>query len=259
MKRLTLAALSAVLTTVFGAGAALAQDDDQPELVSKIVPAEIWACSYNEGQGPADLEDAIDAWSGFMDEKGIDNYAAWTLTKYYYGPDQDFDMLWLGAWTDGNAMGSGSDTWLSEGGEYADNFFRVLTCGAHTNAGSINYKLPEGGTPGNSVLMFSNCNIEEGRTYAEVVQAQKAWADILTENGSQAAIYHWFPIYGGGGDSMDFLRLTAYPNMTEAGADYERITNGELFRQSNALFSGLLDCDTSRVYNATMRRNAQLR
>ena len=37
----------------------------------------------------------------------VDDYAAWTLTKSYYGPEQEFDVIWLGAWTDGNAMGMG--------------------------------------------------------------------------------------------------------------------------------------------------------
>jgi hypothetical protein len=166
----------------------------------------------------------------------------------------------MGAWTDGNAMGSGMDMLYSTGVEYLENFGRVATCNAHINSGSINYKLPDGGGQGPSVLTFSNCEIMEGRTYSEVVDATKAWADVLTDAGSQAAIYHWFPIYGGGGDDApDFTILTAYPNHTELGADYERMTNGELFRQSNALFGGLTDCDVRRAYNAKNRRSAQLR
>ena len=254
-----LTALSAVLTTVFGAGVALAQGTDQPELVSKIVSAEIWACNYNDGQGPAEMDAAVDAWTEFMDANDVDDYAGWTLTKQYYGPQQNFDFLWLGAWSDGNAMGRGTDLMAREGGEIMANFYQVATCNAHVNAGSIAYKLPEGGTPANSVILFSNCSMEDGRTYSEVVEAQKAWVDILNEHGSDAAIYHWFPIYGGGDEDMDFIRLTAYPDYTAMGADYERMTNGELFRQNNELFQGLLDCDTSRVYSATMRRAAEIR
>lgn len=255
-----MAAMSAACTLF--AFASMAQDSQEPvELVSKIIPAEIWTCRYNDGQGPSDLDAAVDAWSGYMDDNDVDDYAAWTLTKHHYGPEQDFDFIWLGAWTDGNAMGAGTDLlYAEEGREYLGNFFRVADCNNHMNAGSLNYKLPEGGAPGASVIAFSNCNIREGATYTQIVDATKAWAAVLTAAGSQAAMYHWFPIYGGGGDrAPDFIRLTVYPNHTELGADYERMTNGELFRQSNALFADLVDCDVTRTYNAQNRRSAQLR
>jgi hypothetical protein len=240
---------------------AWAQDNDRPvEIVSKIVPAEVWACSYNDGQGPEDLDAAAAAWGGWADENGVDNYAAWTLTPHYFGPNQGFDFLWLGAWSDGNAMGAGTDMLYGSGAGYLANFVRVATCNSHTNAGSINYKLPPDNTPTDSVIAFSNCSIEDDVSYQQIVEATKEWAAALTNAGSKAAIYHWFPIYGGGGDTTpDFIRLNVYPNHTELGADYERITNGEMFRQSNALFAGLVDCDVARVYNAESRRTARLR
>ncbi len=261
MKRLLPVAGAAAFVFFAGSGLSLAQDDeDQVELVSKIVPVDIYACSYNDGQGPADLDAAAEGWNAYLDGNGIDNYAAWTLTPFYMGPNQNFDFIWLGAWTGGNAMGTGTDMWLESGGEHLANFMRVATCGTHSNSASLNYKLPEGGNiPGDSVLTFSNCNIEDGANYTSVREATSAWADILAAAGSQAAIYHWFPIYGGGGERPDYITVTAYSNYTELGADYERITNGELFRQSNALFGGLTDCDVSRVYNAETRRSAQLR
>jgi hypothetical protein len=241
-------------------GGAIAQDEEAKfQLPSKVVPVEIYACRYNDGQGPSDLDAAVAGFTAYMDKNETDTYAAWTLTKIYSGPDQDFDFIWLGAWTDGNAMGAGTDALYSTGMDMLANFTRVADCYAHTNSASINYKLPEGGTPANAVLTFSNCTINEGQEYAEIAEATSAWADVLTEAGSQVAIYHWFPIRGGGGDSPDFTILQAYPNHTEMGADFERMTNGQLFRQSNELFAGLMDCDVSRVYNARSRRAAQLR
>jgi hypothetical protein len=262
MNKLRYVAIPAAVISLLGIGNAIAQDQtDQTELASKIVATEVYACTYRDGRGPGDLDDASDAWNAWADERGVDDYAAWTLTPYHYGPNQDFDVIWLGAWTDGNAMGAGVDLLLAEGGDELANFNETMICNNHITAGSINYKLPDGGTPAaSSVITFSNCDIEEGRTYQEVVDATQAWADILTDAGSQAAIYHWFTIYGGGGDDEpDFIRLTAYPNHTELGADFERLTNGELFRNSNALFGGLVSCDVARVYNAQGRRAAQLR
>lgn len=245
---------------VSGIGSALAQDDEPAlELASKIVPVEMYACNYNDGQGPDDLHEVINGWSGFMDEKGVDHYAAWTLDKFFTGPDQGFDFLWLGAWTDGNAMGGDLDMWLSTGGEHIANFARVADCGTHISAASINYKLPEGGTPGDGVLTFSNCTIKEGQSYAAVANATSAWVDVLTNSGSNSAVYHWFPVYGASPDASDYQLVTSYENYADLGADLERRTNGELFRQRNALLSDLVECDVARVYNATSRRAAQLR
>ena len=261
MKKFGFAALLAAALSFLGISSAMAQDDqNRVELVSKIVAAEVYACSYNDGKGPDDLDDASDGWNAWADDNGVDDYAAWTLTPYHYGPNQDFDVLWLGAWKDGNAMGAGVDQLLMDGADELAAFGEVLTCNNHIAAGSLAYKLPPSGTPSTGVITFSNCNIEDGRNYQEVVEATKEWVGVITDAGSQSAMYHWFPIYGGGGeDTPDYIRLTVYPNHTELGADFERMTNGELFRQSNALFGGLVDCDISRVYNAQVRRAAQIR
>lgn len=241
-------------------GNVLAQDAPPFELPSKVVPAEVYVCSFNDGQGPGDLEDTIEGWSEYMDDNEIDDYAAWTLTPHYYGPEQEFDFIWLGAWTDGNAMGAGMDMWYSSGGEHAQNFAEVADCGVHILSGSINYKLPEGGTPANSVITFSNCTVSDDSNYPEVAIATRSWVELLTAAGSEAAIYHWFPAYGGGGDDTpDFVTLTAFPNYAALGADFERYTNGEMFRENGRLFGGKVDCDIARAYNARQRRAAQLR
>lgn len=259
MKKLVLAAVSAALSMLCATSAVAQDDAPRFELPSKVVPVEIWACSYRDGQGPADLDAAVAGWSAYMDDNGVDDYAAWTLTKWAYGPEQEFDFLWLGAWADGNAMGTGTNMFMETGEEHFANFMRVSDCGTHIVAGSINYKAVAGGTPQNAILTFANCNIAEGATYPEIAVAVRQWSSILTDAGSQAAIFHWFPSYGGGGDSPDFQSLIAYPNYAELGADFERFTNGEMFRQRNQLFSDLVDCDTRRVYNAQVRRAAQIR
>ena len=259
MKKLVIAVASAALS-MLGATSVFAQDDAPAfELPSKVVPVEIWACSYRDGQGPGDLDDVVEGWSEYMDDNDIDNYAAWTLTKWAYGPDQAFDFLWLGAWSDGNAMGTGLDMFSDTGMEHFDGFMRVSDCQAHVVAGSLNYKATEDGTPQNALITFANCTVNDGASYAEVAQATREWSSLLTESGSQASVFHWFPAYGGGGDSPGFQSVVAYPDFTSMGADFERLTNGEMFRQQGALFNDIVDCDVRRIYNAQVRRSAQLR
>ena len=243
------------------AAGAVGAQDNQPalELASKVVPVDMYICSFHDGQGPEQLDEAVEGWNGYMDRNGTDDYAAWILTKFYSGNLQDFDFIWLGAWKDGHAMGAGTDMWLTTGGEYIEKFGEIADCGRHINLASINYKLPRSGTPDNSVIAFTNCDVMEGQSYGAVAEAAVSWSQVLTDAGSTAAIYHWFPVYGGGGERADFQLVTAHENYTELGADLERMTNGELFRQSNALFADLMECDIDRVYNATSIRRAEIR
>jgi len=255
MRKILVSALAGVLTVFVGSGVALAQDEG-----SKVIPVEIFTCSFRDGKGMSDIDAAVEGWNGYMDDNDVDSYAAWTLTKAYYGPEQDFDMIWLGAWTDGNAMGTGTDMTNATGGAYIEPFLAALECDNHINVASINYKLPDAGGINDGVIAISNCNFEHGKRYSDVSAATGKWADALTEAGSASAIYHWFPIYGGGGeDSPDFVWATSYPDYAALGADYERMGNGQMFMQSSALFADLLDCDVTRVYDAKSRRTAKLR
>jgi hypothetical protein len=249
--------IAAVFVVPVASSIANAQDD--PGFL--IIPVEHYACKYNEGQGPADLDKAVATWSKFMDDKGIDNYAAWTLTPHYFGSEQDFDFLWMGAWKDGNAMGSGTDMWLSTGGEHAARFAKVAKCNVHVNSASINYKLPPGGqAPETGVITYSNCHMKHGVAYDAVAMATGQWAKVLTDAGSPTAIYHQFPVFGPGGeDAPDFLWMEAYNNHTDLGADYERMGNGRLYMKQGQLLDHLVDCDTPRVYNAKNRRFVKLR
>ena len=69
--------------------------DSHEEEANGAVPVELYACKYNEGKGPADLDTATAAWNAWADDRGLNDYTAWTLTKFYAGPEQEFDVIWL--------------------------------------------------------------------------------------------------------------------------------------------------------------------
>ena len=101
--------------------------------------------------------------------------------------------------------------------------------------------------------------MKEGATYDSIATGLKAWGNVLGENGSEAAIYQWCPVYGGGDEDFDFKIISIYPNYTEQGADLERVGTGELWRKRMELVGDQFDCNVSRVYDAKMRRGAKLR
>ena len=236
-------------------GSAVAQEDS-----ALIIPVELFTCNYNDGKGAADLDKAVAKWSEWADKNGTEGYSAWTLTPYYYGPDQTFDVIWMGAAKDAITMGKGQDAYMNEDAGIRAGFADVLSCNAHVNYASFNHKaLPDDTTPGNSVLTFSDCNYKEGATFDALNAAMGEWSQHLSDGGSKAAIFHWYPAYGGGSEEYDFKWLEAHQSFAELGADYERYGNGLGYETNRKLFRDLIECDGSRAYVAQNRRYVQLR
>jgi hypothetical protein len=255
MKKFLITLSTASLLLLIGTGSSVAQDDGM-----LVIPVEMYACSYNNRKDADDLDDVVDKWNAYMDANGIDSYAAWTLTPDYYGPNQEFDVIWMGAAKNAIAMGEGHDAWLTDNDGIAADFQDVMTCNGHSNFASINHKaLPDGGATTTAVLTFSDCSYKEGATFAAVSTAAAKWSQYQTDAGSTAGIFHWYPVWGGGGEEFTFKWIEGYANHAELGADYERYGNGRGFETRGNLFRHLLSCDSARVYNARSRRSAQLR
>lgn len=256
MKKQLSMLFASTLLTLCGASVALAQGSPP----WAVVPVDMWACNFNDRQDMGDLDDWVDKFNAWADAQEDNSYAAWTLTPMYYGPNQQFDLIWLGAWTNGNTMGEGWDLWNATNDGLMNEFQSIVSCSAHGNFGSVAYRLPEGmGTPESAVLAISDCKRNHGVSAAPVGQATRQWVDVLDEAGSKVAIYHWYPIFGGGGEEFDYKSVTAFANYTDVGAHYELMTNGRLFQQSSSLFGHLQDCDSARVYNAKVRRYVDVR
>jgi len=246
-----------IIALVAFTGMAVAAEE---EAGFKVIPVELYACKYNEGQGPGDLDKVISMWTAWADKEGLDDYAAWTLTPFYFGPDQEFDVLWLGAGKDAAALGAAQDMYLSKGGKIAQGFNEVLSCDAHANFASINHKaLPKGETPENSVLTFSDCSFKEGAKFDALGEAMGKWAAHLESEGSETGIFHWYPAYGGGGEKFDFKWLQAHKNFAALGKDYDNYGTGGGYKVNRELFRDLIDCDSTRAYVAKSRRYVQLR
>lgn len=251
MKNILIALASGGLILAAGFSNSVAQEDDD----DRAVPVELYTCNYTEGNGPADLDAVAAKWNAWADKQGLNDYTAWTLTKFYSSENQEFDFIWLGVSPTAQAMGAAQDDWLANGGKVAAEFDRISTCGAHTNFASLQFKAPpeDDDPPDNVVIAFSDCNIEDGKNFDDdVAPAIAAWADFRTGQGSTAGHWVFFPAYGGGGEEFDFKWITGHRTHEQQGVDYDNYDPDK----DRELFSGVLDCDSSRVYNATNRRRA---
>jgi hypothetical protein len=260
MNKLMFTILSAGILTLVSTTCVEAQDNDR---LSRFVPTELWACKFNDGMGADDLDAVVGKWTAYMDENEVDSYLASTLTPQYFTDEQDFDVIWLGAWRDGNAMGQGRDNYHATGGAVAAEFGKVLDCGAHLGFVSRAFMLPSGddaSPSATSVVTFTDGSIKDGATYDTIVAGLSAWATAFGDSGSESGLYQWWPAYGGGGEAtFDFKLVGVHTNYASLGADLERLSNGELWRKRLELLGDQFDCDVSRVYDAKLRRAAEVR
>ena len=253
MKRLLLSIISFGLVFFASLGVALADEHEGPAPAN---PVEIFACKFNDGMGPADLDAPTARFNAWADKRNWTEYTAWTLMKYYAGESQDFDILWLGFTDTAQTLGRLQDQWLAEGTKVQAAFDEVTTCEGHANYASLTIKQPpEREQTDNLVVSFSDCNIADGMRFGDVMPSLQEWAKYREGHGSKGGIWVFFPAYGQGGEEFDFKILTAYENLEDQGADWDQYS-AEGWQKAEELFAGKLSCDASRVYLATNRRRA---
>ncbi len=220
-------------------------------------PVEMYACKYNEGKGAADYDAAVKKFNAWADKQGITDYSAWTLVPFYFGPEQEFDLLWLGASAKAKALGRIQDAWLASGAKAREAFEEVVTCDTHANYAALQFKMPpERADRSRSVVSFSDCSLMEGTMFGDVYPALMEWSKYLSEHNSTAGMWTFFPAYGGGGEDFDMKLVQSWQNFEELGVDYDQYAEAG-WEKSGELFDGKLKCDSSRAYAASVRRMAK--
>ena len=221
-------------------------------------PMEMFACRYNDGKGPADLDAATKDFNKWADKQNVTGYTAWTLVPYYFSPEQEFDVLWFGAADKAAELGRVQDAWLATGSKEAEGFADVMICDAHAAYSVLTTKRPpeREGDSGDLVVTFSDCNMSKGVTFDDLYMPIIDWGKYKAEHGSKAGHWVFFPAFGGGQEAFDFKWVTAYENLEDMGADWDQ-NNEKGWQKVNELFRGKVDCDSSRAYMATRRRLAE--
>lgn len=251
MKRVLISIVSGCL--VIFAGIAQADEHEGPAPAN---PVELFTCKFNDGMGMADLEAPIKKFNAFADKRDWTEYTAWTLTKYYGGPAQDFDFLWVGFTGSAQVMGRMQDQWVAEGAKVQEAFDEVSPCDTHVNVASLTIKAPpEREQADKLVVSFSDCSVSDGVTMDDVMPGLMEWGKYREGHGSKAGMWVWFPAYGQGGEDFDFKFITAHENLEDQGADWDQYS-AEGWQKAGKLFAGKLHCDSSRVYLASSVRRA---
>ena len=250
MKRVRVTAASAALFLLVGSAPVVA-DNHEEESDDGVIPIEIFACSFEEGKGPEDLSAVTAKWNKWMDDEGAEDYFA-ALLYPNFTSDIGFDVGWIGGWRNGNAMGAGMDAWLTGNGELGAEFDAVLECASHTLFATMTMRAPKDSDDDdddNFVLAFSNCSINEGKTFEDVQAAQEKWNAYADEHGFVGGSWVMWPIWGEAQDAdYGFKFVGSAPSYTALGANFQLMADGH-WRKNEEIWSGLLDCDNTRVYS----------
>jgi len=233
-------------------GSVVAQDPPPPAFSA----IETFACNYNEGKNRADLDKVIGKWNKWMDKQGGADYSAWVMTPLMGSADYPMDFAWLGVWANGNDMGKGMQSWMEDGGAMSAEFDGVITCPEHGLSASVNVRPPAGEWPGKGgVTVFSDCAVADGKTVADAMAANRAWAKHLDATGSKAGMWVFFQAAGTNDSEHDYKVVSSFPDFEAYGADWEAYTNGQGWAKAGQIYGGVTDCGSQRVYQTTTVRD----
>jgi hypothetical protein len=220
----------------------------QEEAAQATPIVEIFGCNYKGTNDTADLQAVTARWSAWADRVNMNDYTAFLATPYLHSDQLTYDVLWLGSWPSGTAMGASEAVWFAEGGVLEDQFNAVVDCSAHVQYAELVLGAPEGPTPEAPVVAFSDCTVHEGRTADEAITALGQWREYLVANGVNEFNAVFFPIAGEEPDAeYSFKSIEGYETIQSYGRALDVITRGGYVR-AEELFGRLLDCDSPRVY-----------
>lgn len=217
-----------------------------------------YLCNYQKGKGPEDLMKLGERWNKWMDENSSAPYSAWIMHPVLSSLNMPADVVWMGAWPNGNAMGKGMQEWADKGDKLNEDFLDVIDCAEHSQAASVNIRPPVAGWPGKEgVAAFSNCTVAEGSTVMDAMAVHQAWSNHLDAIGSKAGMWAFFPAAGQNNPEWDYKVVVSHPDYISYGADWENFTNGQGWQKAMQMGSGkVVNCDSPRVYHSATVRDA---
>jgi hypothetical protein len=245
--------LLAVVVAVLAVSVGWVQSAVGQQAQDKGAPVEFFACNWQEGKGMADLEKVGKKFSQWAD-KHSPGYSAWIMTPSMYDANLGFDVGWLGGWPDGNAFGQTQDKWRSDGRALSDEFDRVIDCSpGHQLATSAVVNAPKG-PPGNGVVMFAECTLQDGKMPADALTAHRAAGAAMKAMGSPTSSWLFYPGMGAGDIDFHYWSVIAAKNYTDLGAATELYINGGGWQKMMGILGPVTRCASPTVFDAHVVR-----
>lgn len=221
-----------------------------------VTPMEFYSnCEFQPGKTKADLYKVIEKWNKFNDRSNDNSYTAFLLTPIA-ASNVDFEntLIWMGAWDNFEGMGNSLDNYYNNGTEIAEDFNSVWKCNSHAFVASLttyeeNRKDKHEGPRESEIFSFSDCSINEGVTYADLLKADAKYSAFLKKLEKEDPVFRLFPTAGMPQDaSFDFKMMDISSSWSQRGSETQTfVNNGGPLKQLET-YGSIVSCDSPRVY-----------
>ena len=206
------------------------------------IPVEFWICEYNEGKSASDLEPVIKEWKKTMG-KGRE-YEAWMLTPAYSSQNLNNGVVFTGWWPNFASMGAEVEYLMEKVNPKMDpKWSEVITCDTHAEGTAIQMRDGMDTTLESGMMTYQNCSLREGKTVAELMQANmqmNAFMDKAGVDSISAGII--FPGVGAP-NGFDYTMTFWSPGMKKLGETFSKASKAGFAQVSQKLFGDLTECD----------------
>ena len=217
-------------------GVAFADDHLQ---VPEYGGVETFACDFNEGKDMDDLLKASKKWDKWFDKNSSVGYTGLVLTPYYYD-SLDADVYWVGFSSSLEEQAVAQTEFLAT--DLPQDFYDVYTCKSHAQLAWVRVR-DEVGSSEDGVVDFSACTMLPDATQEAMSTADRKMNRFLTEIGSTARIYRWYPMQGGEANGVDFYQASWSSSLQEKGANADKFVRAGGPRMQASVYGELLSCD----------------
>jgi len=221
----------------------------QPAAPMPTPIVEIFGCTFRANKTMNDLHAVTARFNAWADKNKMTDYTAFIVTPMLHGADRKDDVLWLGAWPNGAAMGADAALYATPQGREIDAAFDgVGNCESHAQYAEVVVHQPQNPPPENGVAVFRDCTVHTGRTVPEALAALGQWSDYVTGKGSNPFSAVLFAIAGLPNDAhYTFKSVEGFDSMQAYGKYLDMYTGGG-FMRAEELFDRVMECNSSRVY-----------
>jgi hypothetical protein len=218
----------------------------------KATPVDYQACHFRDGKTMKDLNVVTEKFRAYAN-KADTGYAAWTLTPKFQ-TDLDLDVAWMGSWPDAEAFGVSMERWMKEGGALRMEFDQVIDCSSrHIMVVSYPINAPDG-NPEDGMWLFSACNLNEGVTIPQALDAHLKAGQVMKAMGSLSTSWMMVPGIGAGPNDPDYYHALAFYRYSDLGASLEMFVNGGGQEKRGEILNQVSSCATPVLFDAVSVR-----
>ncbi|MEQ8801035.1 MAG: hypothetical protein RLP45_03260 [Haliea sp.] len=212
-------------------------------------PVELYACTFRDGKGMQDLEKAnanFKKWAA----SNTSGHSAWMITPQFRSMDTEFHVGWIGAYQSAADFGSSTDKWVNASGSVSKAYYDAVDC-SHAMMSSYATGGQEG-APGDGVVWFSRCSLEDDASVADAAAGHARVADMMEDMGAGGSSWIFVPGLGFGDAEFDYYHVAAWPSYPAFAKAWEAYVNGGGMAKAMELHEGVSSCKSPNMYDAQL-------